>query len=330
MEVPVFPVGEYVGFIQIGLGGYSRVVKVTKVETGEDFVLKIAQAKEEGKTEAQFEAETAKAVQNLKYEAEIGRILTGEKCGSQLSGKELQNIVCVRDLYSYNGQTALLEEFVPGLPLNRYIEHRIFNPEKLETPIKYFVQLLEGVCYMHSCGVVHRDIKPHNLILHNGQIKIIDLGLAVSLGVNPNRLNMQGGTPNYAGPEIWDFNKYKGLTTTEKLELFMKADAYACGVVGYQLFWNKHPLKGVKTRQEAGKIVKQGRIQIPKEPRHLSALISLMLEKDYTQRASISLILQIMYGNSRYGVTGNSLCLLLDAFPKEVSRQVVVRVFSFL
>lgn len=72
-----------------------------------------------------------------------------------------------------------------------------------ESQIRFYgKQLAEGLQYMHSLNIIHRDIKLGNLLIQNDILKIADFGLAVKLNDDEEERNTLCGTPNYISPEI--------------------------------------------------------------------------------------------------------------------------------
>lgn len=86
---------------------------------------------------------------------------------------------------------------------------------------KFFQQIISGVDYLHQLGIVHRDMKPENLLLdHNGQIKLVDFGLSNTFKDNET-LTTACGSPCYAAPEMISGDPYHGA----------KVDIWSCGVI---------------------------------------------------------------------------------------------------
>jgi serine/threonine-protein kinase CHEK1 len=89
---------------------------------------------------------------------------------------------------------------------------------------KYFCQLIQGVEYLHSKGIVHRDVKPENLLLNdNDVLKIADFGLATLFQYKGQErlLTSPSGTTPYVAPEVLVSSEYKATPT----------DLWSCGIV---------------------------------------------------------------------------------------------------
>ncbi|XP_076030383.1 serine/threonine-protein kinase chk-1-like [Oratosquilla oratoria] len=101
------------------------------------------------------------------------------------------------------------------------------------TALFFFVQLVEGVEYLHSQGIAHRDLKPDNLLVTEDRVlKIADFGLSASFIVNDEEifLNRKCGTPHYRAPEVCS-GRYRG----------QPADVWSCGVTLYALLTGSTP-----------------------------------------------------------------------------------------
>jgi hypothetical protein len=94
-------------------------------------------------------------------------------------------------------------EYVAGGNLARYLQHQ--GPPLIEVGLRWFRDALEGLTYAHRRGVLHRDIKPHNLLLTaDGAVKVSDFGLLKQVQQSPSGLTPRSiimGTPHYMSPE---------------------------------------------------------------------------------------------------------------------------------
>jgi phosphorylase kinase gamma subunit len=104
-------------------------------------------------------------------------------------------------------------------------------------------QLLEAVAFIHSKGIVHRDVKPENILLDDHfNVKITDFGFAKVIGPN-EKLYELCGTPGYLAPELLRASMYENVDGYDK-----QVDMWACGVILYTLlvgfppFWHRKQL----------------------------------------------------------------------------------------
>jgi serine/threonine protein kinase len=101
----------------------------------------------------------------------------------------------------------------------------------LTEQVNLLVQMLQALAYLHRRGIIHRDLKPRNVLVTNGQVKVLDFGL--SIANEPGGDSQAGGTAGtlaYMAPEV-----LTGDTPSES------ADLYAVGVMAYELFTGRHP-----------------------------------------------------------------------------------------
>jgi len=141
----------------------------------------------------------------------------------------------VATLYSYlvwEGRAVMVMEFIEGETLQQMIARR--GPIPSDVAIPLFKQALQGVGAAHRRGIVHRDIKPANIMVNgDGQIKVMDFGIAKVLGVDGRtRTNLRMGTAWYMAPEQVLNRKVDGRT-----------DIYALGVTLYEILSGQVPFR---------------------------------------------------------------------------------------
>jgi len=143
------------------------------------------------------------------------------------------NIVNVYDVGREDGSNYIVMECVDGRTLNDIIvsEGRL----SVDRTADYSAQILEALDHAHANGVIHRDIKPHNiLITRDGRVKVTDFGIARA--VSASALTETGrviGTVNYTSPE-----QARGAPATAE------SDIYSLGVVMYEMLTGRLPFAG--------------------------------------------------------------------------------------
>ena len=163
---------------------------------------------------------------------------------AQSTGKlQHPNIVTVYELGDLDGTPYLVMEFIEGESLDRIIQARRELP--LEEKLGFVVQICNGLQYAHERNVVHRDIKPGNIMITtDGTVKIVDFGLAHVGADGITRPGQVMGTINYMSPE-----QINGQPVD------LRTDIFATGVVLYQLLANALPFQGVDTGSTLLKII---------------------------------------------------------------------------
>jgi [calcium/calmodulin-dependent protein kinase] kinase len=147
-----------------------------------------------------------------------------------------QNIVFLHEVIDDQNSRKiyLIQEFMEGGALMPDAES--CDPMDVKRARKYFRDILRGVCYLHSEGIIHRDIKPQNMLLSGaGVVKIADFGAAVFTGGSVQEKVAFGGTPAFMAPELFltntsiDFTKHPGI------------DVFALGATLYYMVIGRPP-----------------------------------------------------------------------------------------
>lgn len=156
------------------------------------------------------------------------------------------NIVEVYDVGEEDGQHYIVMEYIDGKTLKQLIQKRgaLTVPEVLDI----MAQLTDGLAQAHDAYIIHRDIKPQNImILDNGMIKITDFGIAMSMNATQlTQTNSVMGSVHYLPPEQANG---KGATT--------KSDIYSAGILMYELLTGVVPFKGDNAVEIALKQMKE-------------------------------------------------------------------------
>jgi serine/threonine-protein kinase len=161
----------------------------------------------------------------------VTRFLKEAKAVGRLSHA---NIVTVYDIGHDHDTIYIAMEFLEGTPLNEIIKHDDMTHAKI---VELCSQMAEAVHYAHDKGIVHRDIKPTNIIVTPaGQAKITDFGIAHIEDPSATQQTQAGeilGTPVYMSPE-----QVMGKTVDGR------SDLYSLGVILYELCTKKRPFTG--------------------------------------------------------------------------------------
>ena len=143
------------------------------------------------------------------------------------------NIVNVYDVVDDDGIYFIVMELVDGITLKEYIEKN--GRLNMTEAIDFSIQIASGLEAAHENHIIHRDIKPQNIIVSkNGNIKVTDFGIAMALNSTQlTQTNSVMGSVHYLPPEQ---ASGKGSTT--------KSDIYSMGIIFYELLTGKLPFKG--------------------------------------------------------------------------------------
>ena len=156
------------------------------------------------------------------------------------------NIVEVYDVGEDNGKYFIVMEYVEGKTLKQLIKKR--GALTLAEVVDIMLQLTSAIAHAHSSYIIHRDIKPQNvIILEDGRVKIMDFGIAAQLNSGElTQTNSVMGTVYYLPPEQANGN----ATTT-------KSDIYSLGILMYELVVGKVPFRGESPVEVAIKQMKE-------------------------------------------------------------------------
>ena len=218
-----------------------------------------------------------------------------------------ENVVQVMDAGHEHGHAFLVLEFVKGASLGEVLEQKgCIDPK---TVMHLGEQIANGLAAIHQEGIIHRDVKPDNILLGlGGSIKIADLGLAKELDhESVNRLTMSGmvvGTPYYISPEaITDVTNAKA-----------PADIYSFGATLYHLLTGKPPFEGASAYEVMRAHLEQ-RFQPIREINrninpNLANLVERCLDKNADKRPSAKEISTIISRGGRVQSTGRGVGFL--------------------
>jgi eukaryotic-like serine/threonine-protein kinase len=190
------------------------------------------------------------------------------------------NIVTVIDRGEEAGRQFIVFEYVEGDDLKQVIEKA--GPLPIDQVVELGSEIAAALAFAHERGIVHRDVKPQNVLLSEGRAKVTDFGIARSLDVDhgATQTGTVLGTSNYIAPE-----QASGQPIDDR------SDVYSFGVVLFELLTGSVPFEGesfvavaLKHINEPAPSVLERRSDTP--PR-LARLVEAMLAKDHTARPSM-------------------------------------------
>ncbi len=142
------------------------------------------------------------------------------------------NIVSVYDVSTSNGADYIVMELIDGITLKQYMEKKgVLNWKET---LHFAIQIAKALDHAHSRGIVHRDIKPHNvMVLKNGSVKVTDFGIARVMSKSNTLTKEALGSVHYISPE-----QAKGGRVDSR------SDIYSLGVVMYEMMTGRPPYDG--------------------------------------------------------------------------------------
>ena len=175
------------------------------------------------------------------------------------------NIVTVHDFGFDDKQIFIVMEYIPGTDLKTILESR--GKLGIDEALNLIIQACAGIGYAHRAGLIHCDVKPHNMIVTPDQrLKVTDFGIARALAtIHPQEIsNVIWGSPQYFSPE-----QASGRPPSPA------SDVYGLGVVLYEMLTGRLPFVG----STAAALSHMHRSETPPPPSQLNPLIPPALEQ---------------------------------------------------
>jgi serine/threonine protein kinase len=183
------------------------------------------------------------------------------------------NIITVYDFGQEQDKLYMAMELLEGVDLKGALaDHRL---ETLDDQLEVMEQICDGLAAAHANGVVHRDLKPANIhLLPNGQVKIMDFGLARLVGSDMTRTGLVMGTPHYMSPE-----QVRG----EHVDA--RSDVFSLGAVFYEILAGKKPFDGDTLHSVLYKVMQAEPVPLKNNAPHLAPVLLQVVEKAMARAA---------------------------------------------
>ncbi len=259
--------GDYVVIDKLGQGGMGTVLLAKHRRMDRQVAIKIL------------------PVTILESKDAVARFYQEVKVAAQLTHP---SIVHAYDAGEHHGFHYLVMEYVPGHDLARVLSQLGLIPISLA--LDYIAQAASGLEYAHGKGIVHRDIKPSNLLLNNeGQIKILDMGLARIGGIGGSPLDQEVSAHLTTTGQVMGTVEYMSPEQAEDTrQADARSDIYSLGCTLYRLVTGQGPYSRetvVKTifahRDAAIPVIETG---MPEEDAEVNRLFRKMVAKNPNDR----------------------------------------------
>lgn len=207
-------------------------------------------------------------------EDEIRRYLSEARAAARMKHPR---IVTVYDVNQDAGQPYIVLEYIAGESLQQLLDRRRLTPWRA---VELMIEVADAVQHAHQRGLVHRDLKPGNVLLsQEGNAYITDFGLAVHESYQRLKLGEIAGTPRYMAPE-------QVLGETHRLD--QRTDIWSLGVMLCRMLCGGYPLDAKKSPQLFERIL-EGRIRTPRQidervPAELERICLKCLSRQMSQR----------------------------------------------
>jgi serine/threonine protein kinase len=251
-------IGEYKVLSQVARGGMGVVYRAIHLGTGETVALKVLHGRRR-RSERNM-------IQRFRHEARIAQSI------------EHPNIIPVFEVGHARGMHFFSMRYVEGLTLDCHLESREFS---LHKGLRWLAEVADALDTIHQHGVVHRDVKPGNILIDEAdEPYIFDFGLAknIEASVHLTRPGMAMGTPAYMSPEQAEGER----------KVDGRADVYSLGAVLFEMICGRPPFRGESLMETMLMVVSETmpnlRDHAPDVDPRLEAICLKALQKDRNRR----------------------------------------------
>lgn len=192
---------------------------------------------------------------------------------AQIAGKYAhENIVTIYDVITDDGLDHIVMEYVPGRTIQEYM--KATGPLDVDEALSVVYKCCMGLAYIHYNGVIHRDVKPGNIMYHpaQGVTKLMDFSIAHNIEEQPA---CDTGTIAYMAPEHFDHSRRISFLT----------DIFALGSTMYRMLTGTYPFNSKNTVQ---KILNQRPVPVnelrPEIPQQVANIVDKAMAKDEKKR----------------------------------------------
>ena len=228
---------------QIGMGGMARVFRALDHRLNRQVAVKILR-------------------EDLAEDAELRRRFHEESQAVAMLSHP--NIVAVYDVSRSSDVEYIVMELIDGITLKQYMQKK-GNKLNWREALHFITQIVKALGHAHSRGIIHRDIKPHNImVLRDGSVKVADFGIARGASGGHSTLTQEAlGSVHYISPE-----QARGS------HIDARSDLYSAGVVLYEMITGRLPFEGDTPVSVAIQHINS----IPLSPREIDPAIPEALE----------------------------------------------------
>lgn len=220
--------------------------------------------------DTQLERDVAIKMLPLEFAEDRGRLHRFEQEARSTAALNHPNILAIHQFGQYQGQPYIVSELVDGRTLREEVKNGALPVEKA---IGYGMQIVRGLAAAHGRGIIHRDLKPENLIVtHDGQLKILDFGLAKLLGNQEQSTSALTTTATAAGVIVGTI-EYMSPEQLCGSAVDGRTDIYAVGAVLYEICTGRRVFE-----EQSASLIGAILHDAPQPPRMLNRKISGALE----------------------------------------------------